>query len=121
MQEAELQREITVEEKREQWDRTIVDYLGSGLTQRAYAQRHGLKHEHISYHYRQWQKRQRQQQETSKGINFIPVQSTKFSTETTVCHDFVVSLQEDIRIHVPSDFNESALSRLLRVLRGASC
>ncbi len=119
MQEAQFQRELTVEEKRAQWDKLIVDYLGSGLTQRAYAQQHGLKHEHISYHYRQWQKRQGQP-ESSKGIDFIPVESVNFSVEASVCSDFVVSLQ-DLRIHVPSDFNEPALSRLLRRLRGTSC
>ncbi len=113
------QEDLSLENKRAHWDKIIEDYLSSGLKQRAYARQHHLKHEHISYYYKQWKKRHT---DSTTDINFIPVSGCPLPTHVASSSSHLeLRLLGGLSISIPADFNEHVLMRLMSALRGVAC
>lgn len=97
----------------EQAGRVLRALEESGLSQRKFCEREGLIPERL----RRWQRKLGRRRVGSRpsGLELRPVQLEE--EDRSDGRPFELELPEGVKLHVPCDFDEGSLTRLLGVLR----
>lgn len=91
------------------WAKLLADFKVSGLTQRAFCEREGLKFDTFKYHhYRQ----RKQAKSTSEKL--LPVRTMALPLPSTA---FVLRLPTGVELKVPVQFDPESLKSLLSLLK----
>jgi hypothetical protein len=103
---------LSTEEKRQLWSELITECEGLSIPRRKFCMERGIKYDHFAYYYSQQKKKLKK---TVSPMKFIPAQPHKINAQklSLACHGF--------EIHVPEEFEEAHLLRVLQVLRQLSC
>jgi hypothetical protein len=103
------------ESRREFWARQVSAWRASGLSQQAYCAREGLRPSTFGW----WRWRLSAGKPSADprppAPRLVPVRLR----QSAVAPGFELEFPGERRLHIPSDFDETALSRLLRVLQRA--
>ena len=109
-----MQREPT-ESRREFWARQVSAWRASGLSQQAYCAREGLRPSTFGW----WRWRLSASRPSADPRPPAPRLVAVRLRQSAVASGFELALTGERRLHIPSDFDETALTRLLRVLQCA--
>ena len=102
---------------REQWRELVTGWHGSGLTQQAYAERHGISTGSLA-RWREVFRRERDAgAEPAAGARFVPVAWADVTPARLA--PLVLVLTDGRRLEIAPDFDTPTLTRLLLALEAA--
>jgi hypothetical protein len=106
------------------WQQLLLDWTNSGLSQRAFCRKAGIKFHTFTYRRMQHLKKTRESVAVLAPVsvvsNAISERSSGVNTETT-SQTFALKLPTGAILQIPSRYDERSLSALLRLLEVLPC
>jgi transposase-like protein len=105
------QRRATRRWTRREAQQAVADWRTSGLSLPAWCRQEGVGYERV----RRWRRQLASRSRRSQTATWLPVHVVE-SEPAADAPGFELELSRGLRLHVPKDFDEASLARLLRVV-----
>jgi transposase len=106
------QRQIENEQKRRKWDKHILGWEESGITQTEYCRIHGLNAGQFTY----WKSRLRRKSDNTSLVA-VQINPDMFPAGAAGRSSLRLNLENGLQIEIENDFDPSLLTVLIRTVR----